>query len=78
MQTNQMNGLYPIIRRVRRPLLPVEALADGHQAGRTTANAKPVVAAAAAAHATAAPEQTGGAEPEETKHGEITSSVPAK
>jgi hypothetical protein len=23
-----MNGLYPIIRRVRRPLLPVEAPAD--------------------------------------------------
>ena len=25
---NQMNGLYPIIRRVRRPLLPVDPPAD--------------------------------------------------
>jgi hypothetical protein len=24
MNKNQMNGLYPIIRRVRRPLLPVD------------------------------------------------------
>jgi hypothetical protein len=28
---NQMNGLYPIIRRVRRPLLPAEVLPDGRQ-----------------------------------------------
>jgi hypothetical protein len=56
-----MNGLYPIIRRVRRPLLPIEVLADavfpdGHQAG---ANPAPV----------ATPEQKavgpGKAEPEE-------------
>jgi hypothetical protein len=33
-----MNGLLPIIRRVRRPLLPVEGLAGGHQA-----DARPVV-----------------------------------
>jgi hypothetical protein len=33
----QMNGLYPIIRRVRRPLLPVEVTPDGKRAG-----AKPV------------------------------------
>ena len=26
-----MNGLYPIIRRVRRPLLPAEGLAGGQQ-----------------------------------------------
>ena len=26
--TNQMNGLYPIVRRVRRPLLPIEQPAD--------------------------------------------------
>ena len=32
MKTNQMNGLYPIIRRVRRPLLPVEAPADAKPA----------------------------------------------
>ena len=25
---NQLNGLYPIIRRVRRPLLPVDVPAD--------------------------------------------------
>jgi hypothetical protein len=30
--TNQMNGLYPIIRRVRRPLMPVDVLPDGHHA----------------------------------------------
>ena len=30
--TNQMNGLYPIIRRVRRPLMPTDVLPDGHQA----------------------------------------------
>jgi hypothetical protein len=34
---NQMNGLYPIIRRVRRPLLPVDVLPDGQPAG-----AKPI------------------------------------
>jgi hypothetical protein len=34
---NQMNGLYPIIRRVRRPLLPVDLIPDGQQSG-----AKPV------------------------------------
>jgi hypothetical protein len=33
MNKNQMNGLYPIIRRVRRPLLPVDWPTD----------AKPVV-----------------------------------
>jgi hypothetical protein len=32
MKANQMNGLYPIIRRVRRPLLPVEAPADAKPA----------------------------------------------
>jgi hypothetical protein len=29
---NQVNGLYPIIRRVRRPLLPVDAPADAKPA----------------------------------------------
>jgi hypothetical protein len=37
--TNQMNGLYPIIRRVRRPLLPVDVAFDQQQAG-----AKPSIA----------------------------------
>ena len=32
MKANQVNGLYPIIRRVRRPLLPVEDLAVGRPA----------------------------------------------
>ena len=50
-----MNGLYPIIRRVRRPLLPVEAPAD----------AKPVnvpVAVVAEAVETAGAEVSGGVE----------------
>jgi hypothetical protein len=34
-----MSGLYPIIRRVRRPLLPIDVLPDGHQA-----DAKPALA----------------------------------
>ena len=33
---NQVNGLYPIIRRVRRPLLPVD-----EPVGRQQADAKP-------------------------------------
>jgi len=32
-KTNQMNGLYPIIRRVRRPLWPVDLIPDGQQSG---------------------------------------------
>ena len=40
-KTNQMNGLYPIIRRVRRPLMPTDVLPDGHQA-----DAKPTSAPA--------------------------------
>jgi len=31
--TSQLNGLYPIIRRVRRPLLPVDLIPDGQQSG---------------------------------------------
>ena len=31
--TGQVNGLYPIIRRVRRPLLPVDLIPDGQQSG---------------------------------------------
>jgi hypothetical protein len=40
MKTNQMNGLYPIIRRVRRPLLPVEVPTDSRP---TDANPAPAV-----------------------------------
>jgi hypothetical protein len=32
MNKNQMNGLYPIIRRVRRPLLPVDWPTDAKPA----------------------------------------------
>jgi hypothetical protein len=32
MKTNQASGLYPIIRRVRRPLLSAEATADAKAA----------------------------------------------
>ena len=32
-RANQVNGLYPIIRRVRRPLLPVEVSGGGQHAG---------------------------------------------
>jgi len=38
-----MNGLYPIVRRVRRPLLPVEAAADAKPVAEP-APAVPVVA----------------------------------
>jgi hypothetical protein len=39
-----MNGLYPIIRRVRRPLMPTDVLADPHQADAkpATPETKPV------------------------------------
>ena len=40
-----MNGLLPIIRRVRRPLLPVEAVADARSA---VAKAVPAVEAVGA------------------------------
>jgi hypothetical protein len=39
--TNQMNGLYPIIRRVRRPLMPTDVLPDGHQADAKPTSAPP-------------------------------------
>ena len=42
---NQMNGLYPIIRRVRRPLMPVDDHPVGHPA-----DAKPAVAAVEEGH----------------------------
>ena len=66
MNKNQMNGLYPIIRRVRRPLLPVEAPAD----------AKPsVVPAAPPGRARSAPIGTGPQKPKE-KYGEATATKP--
>ena len=37
--TGQVNGLYPIIRRVRRPLLPVDLIPDGQQSGAKPAQA---------------------------------------
>ena len=36
-----MNGLYPIIRRVRRALLPAEGLAGGHQVAQAVATVEP-------------------------------------
>jgi hypothetical protein len=36
-----MNGLYPIIRRVRRPLLPPEVPTDQVPSDRQKADAKP-------------------------------------
>jgi hypothetical protein len=47
-----MNGLYPIIRRVRRPLLPVEAAAEAkpevrvEQTGQKAKSADPGVSKA--------------------------------
>jgi len=43
LNTRNMDGLLPIIRRVRRPLLPVEGPAGGHQADAKPA-AVPVTA----------------------------------
>jgi hypothetical protein len=39
--TNQMNGLYPIIRRVRRPLLPTDQPADAKPAPAPRSAEKP-------------------------------------
>jgi hypothetical protein len=60
-----MNGLLPIIRRVRRPLLPVEATAD----------AKPMVVPVKAN-----PEPVAGRQEQQRKEddGKATSSEPAK
>ncbi len=60
-----MNGLLPIIRRVRRPLLPPEAAAD----------AKPAAAPAAAGSA-AMTKPSGEQEPKED--GQVASSPPAQ
>ncbi len=68
MQSNQMNGLYPIIRRVRRPLVPVEAPAD----------AKPVVVPAATGGAQVRDETSNADQQATEKHGEATSSEPTE
>ena len=61
-----MNGLYPIIRRVRRPLLPVEAAAD----------AKPVLTEPVPAVPVVAPMET---QPKrKDKRGKAAASEPAK
>lgn len=66
MSANTLNGLYPIIRRVRRPLLPVEAPAD----------AKPEVPPVQKPKA-GAEQQSEQPEPE-TKDGKATATEPAK
>ena len=66
MKTNQMNGLYPIIRRVRRPLLPVEPLQAAN-----AADAKPAVE-----EREKKPKQSDGETPGK-KHGEVGSSQQA-
>jgi hypothetical protein len=69
MKPNYVNGLYPIIRRVRRPLLPVDWPAD----------AKPVVLPGAAfggeqpAQGVDAKRQQA-----EANNGEVTSAQPAE
>jgi hypothetical protein len=64
MQTNQMNGLYPIIRRVRRPLLPADWPAD----------AKPAASGGKQAARGEEPKQQQAKE----KHEEATSTEPTK
>jgi hypothetical protein len=67
MQSNQMTGLYPIIRRVRRPLVPVEGTAGGADAKPPAPSAQQVA-------------ESGKAKPqaEKEKHGEATSTEPAE
>jgi len=60
-----MNGLYPIIRRVRRPLVPVEALAG----------AKPAVVPMGAETKTTSDNKRA---THKEKHGEVTSAQPAE
>ena len=71
-----MNGLYPIIRRVRRPLIPVERAADAKPVNvpvvvvaDAVASVEPaaVVAAAMPAKAQGAPEPPAGKERKATK-----------
>jgi len=69
MKADQMNGLYPIIRRVRRPLLPVDWPTDAKPA------AVPVVVSNAkqAAQGEGAKQQQG-----KENNGEVTSAQPAQ
>ena len=67
MKSNQMNGLYPIIRRVRRPLVPVDGTAGG-------ADAKP----AAPVEQRAAEASEVQLQPEKEKRGEATSTEPTE
>ena len=69
MQTNQMNGLYPIIRRVWRPLVQP----DGRPVGLE--DAKP-----AAVAVQVKPEPAPGRQGEQRKnqHGKATTSEPRK
>jgi len=60
-----MNGLYPIIRRVRRPLLPVDWPAD----------AKPAVVPVSAETKTTSDSKRA---THKEKHGEVTSAQPAE
>src|SRR5262249_406222 len=53
-KTNQMNGLYPIVRRVRRPLLPVEVPTQGDSVSGQQADAKPIASVPEKAEAAAA------------------------
>jgi hypothetical protein len=69
MQTNQMHGLYPIIRRVRRPLVQPD------EKPVVQAGAKPVAepAKGAATASEGASEQTN-----KSEHGETASIQPAE
>jgi hypothetical protein len=69
MKANQMNGLYPIIRRVRRPLVPVESLP-----ATTTADAKP----AASGGEQATRDEDVKAQQERESHGKTTSTEPTE
>ena len=62
-RTDQMNGLYPIIRRVRRPLLPVDWPADAKPAEVPVRNVEPA---------------QGQTQKNKVKHGETTTSEPAQ
>ncbi|GEM_PF-937429 len=67
-----MSELLPIIRRVRRPLLPVEGLAGGHQA-----NAKPAVVPAAGSDISAATTKPSNP-PEPKQNGQVAPSQPTE
>ena len=72
-----MNGLYPIIRRVRRPLLPVEAAVDakpvggGQQTAQAAATVEPPPAVPPVAPVEAQPKR-------KEKRGKAAASEPAK